>query len=78
MPLSDKNKEAMKKKILNILGISWIVTTIGFVMDGDPTVPGVLLRLTEFFFMLGIVFLILSVFYFGSLFVRSSFRKLIK
>ena len=54
----------MKKKILNILAISWIVTTIGFVMDGDPTVPGVLLRLTEFFLMLGIVFLMLSVFYF--------------
>ena len=68
----------MKKKILNILAISWIVTTIGFVMDGDPTVPGVLVRLTEFFLMLGIVFLMLSVFSFGSLFIKSSFRKLIK
>ncbi|MCP2038910.1 hypothetical protein [Chryseobacterium sp. HSC-36S06] len=68
----------MKKKILNILGISWIVTTIGFVMDGDPTVPGVLLRFTEFFFMLGIVFLILSVFYFRSMFIKNRFRKLIK
>ncbi len=68
----------MKKKILNILGISWIVTTVGFVMDGDPTVPGVLLRLSEFFLMFGIVFLILSVFYFGSLFIKSSFRKLVK
>lgn len=68
----------MKKKILNILGISLIVTTVGVVMDGDPTVPGVLLRLSEFFLMLGIVFLMLSVFYFGSLFIKSSFRKLIK
>lgn len=68
----------MKKKILNILGISWIVTTVGVVMDGDPTVAGVLLRLTEFFLMFGIVFLILSVLYFGSLFIKSNFRKLIK
>lgn len=68
----------MKKKILNILAISWIVTTMGFVMDGDPTVPGVLVRLSEFFLMFGIVCLILSVFYFGSLFIKSSFRKLIK
>ena len=68
----------MKKKILNILGISLIVTTVGVVMDGDPTVPGVLVRLTEFFLMLGIVFLMLSVFSFGSLFIKSSFRKLIK
>lgn len=68
----------MKKRIINIFAISWIVTTIGFVMDGDPTVPSVLLRLSEFFLMLGIVFLILSVLYFGSLFIKSSFRKLIK
>ena len=66
----------MKKKIFNILTISSIITTIGFIMDGDPKVPGVLLRFTEFFLMLGIVFLLLSAFYFGSLFIKTSFRKL--
>jgi len=66
----------MKKKIFNILTISSIITTIGFIMDGDPKVPGVLLRFTEFFLMLGIVFLFLSAFYFGSLFIKTSFRKL--
>ena len=66
----------MKKKIFNILTISSIITTIGFIMDGDPKVPGVLLRFREFFLMLGIVFLLLSAFYFGSLFIKTSFRKL--
>ena len=65
----------MKKKILNIITISSIITTIGFIMDGDPKVPSVLLRFTEFFLLLGIVFLFLSVLYFGSLFVKRSFQK---
>lgn len=66
----------MKKKILNIITISSIITTIGLIMDGDPKVPSVLLRFTEFFLLLGIVFLFLSVLYFGSLFVKRSFQKL--
>ena len=66
----------MKKTLLNILTISSILTTIGFIMDGDPKVPSVLLRFTEFFLVLGIVFLFLSVLYFGSLFVKRSFQKL--
>lgn len=67
----------MKKTLLNILTISSILTTIGFIMDGDPKVPSVLLRFTEFFLVLGIVFLFLSVLYFGSLFIKRSFQKLI-
>ncbi len=67
----------MKKKILNIITISSIITTIGFIMDGDPKVPSVLLRFTEFFLLLGIVFLFLAVLYFGSLFIKRSFEKLI-
>lgn len=66
----------MKKTLLNILTISSILTTIGFIMDGDPKVPSVLLRFTEFFLVLGIIFLFLSVLYFGSLFVKRSFQKL--
>ena len=67
----------MKKKIVNIITISSIITTIGLIMDGDPKVPNVLLRFTEFFLLLGIVFLFLSVLYFGSLFIKRSFEKLI-
>jgi len=66
----------MKKTLLNILTISSILTTIGFIMDGDPKVPSVLLRFTEFFLVLGIVFLFLSVLYFGSLFIKRTFQKL--
>ncbi|WP_373708536.1 hypothetical protein [Kaistella sp.] len=67
----------MKKTLLNILTISSILTTIGFILDGDPKVPSVLLRFTEFFLLLGIVFLFLSIIYFGSLFIKRNFQKLI-
>ena len=67
----------MKKKIFKLLTVSSIITTIGFIMDGDPKVPSVMLRFTEFFLMLGIVFLLVSFFYFGSLFIKRSFRKVI-
>ena len=67
----------MRKILLNILTVSSILTTIGFIMDGDPKVPSVMLRFTEFFLMLGMIFLLLSVVYFGGLFVKRSFQKLI-
>lgn len=67
----------MKKTLLNILTVSAILTTIGLIIDGDPKVPSVLLRFTEFFLMLGMVFLLLSVVYFGGLLLKRSFQKLI-
>lgn len=67
----------MKKTLLNILTVSAILTTIGLIIDGDPKVPSVLLRFTEFFLMLGVVFLLLSVAYFGGLLLKRSFQKLI-
>lgn len=67
----------MRKTLLNIFTVSLILTTIGFIMDGDPKVPGVLLRFAEFFLMLGIISLLLSAVYFGGLFVKRSFQKLI-
>ncbi|MEC5158048.1 hypothetical protein [Chryseobacterium sp. MP_3.2] len=66
----------MKKQHLNILTISAIMTTIGFIMDGDPKVPSVLLRFTEFFLMLGIVFLITSALYFGISKIARKFQKI--
>ena len=67
----------MKKKFLTILTISFVITTIGFLMDGDAKVPSMMLRLTEFLLMLGILFLLLSGLYFGSLFIKRRFQKLI-
>ncbi|MDN3607180.1 hypothetical protein [Kaistella yonginensis] len=66
----------MKNNLLNILTISAIITTIGFIMDGDPKILGVLLRFTEYFLMLGIVFLLFLAIYFAALFVKRNFRKL--
>lgn len=68
--------ETMKKALLNILAVSSILTTIGYIMDGDPKVPSMVLRFTEFFLMLGTVFLFMSFFYVGSVFIKRSFRKL--
>lgn len=68
--------ETMKKALLNILAVSSILATIGYIMDGDPKVPSMVLRFTEFFLMLGMVFLFMSFFYFGSVFIKRSFRKL--
>lgn len=65
----------MKKTFLNILAVSSIITTIGFIMDGDPKVPSMLLRFTEFFLMLATITLIISAIYFGTLFIINKFKK---
>lgn len=51
---------------LNILTVSSIITTLGFVMDGDPVEPSMLMRFVEFFTMIGIVFFLISFIYFTS------------
>jgi hypothetical protein len=65
----------MKRKLLNLLTVAFIITTIGYVMDGDPTEPMMLTRFMEFFGMLGIVFLIVSFFYFSTTFVIKKMRS---
>ncbi|THF49944.1 MULTISPECIES: hypothetical protein [Flavobacterium] len=65
----------MKRKFLNILALSSILTLIGFLMDGDAKEPSMLLRFTEFFGMVGIIFLLVSTFYFGSGLVYKTIRK---
>jgi len=55
----------MKKSIINILALASVLTTIGFLLDSDPTEPNVLMRFTEYVAMLTIIFTILSGFYFG-------------
>jgi len=54
----------MKKSFLNILSVAFVLTIIGFVMDGDVVKTTMLVRLSEFFLMLGIISLIVALFYF--------------
>lgn len=53
----------MKRKLLNIFTVSAIITTIGFLMDGDVKEPSMTMRFTEFFAMMMILFLAISVIY---------------
>lgn len=65
----------MKRKLLNILTVSFIITTIGLIMDGDPVKPNMLMRFIEFFAMITIVFLLVSFFYFTSNFVLKNIKR---
>lgn len=65
----------MKRKILNILTVSSIITTIGFIMDGDPVEPSMLMRFVEFFLMIGIIFLLVSFVYFTSTFIFKNIKR---
>ena len=65
----------MKKTLLNILTVATVITTIGFIMDGDAKEPSMLMRFVEFFMMVGIVFTLLSVVYFGISFARRGFLR---
>lgn len=59
----------MKKKLHSLLSFSFLMTTLGLVMDGDPVEPSMLLRFTEFFAMLLLVFALTSFLYFTSTFI---------
>lgn len=65
----------MKKTLLNILTVATVITMIGFIMDDDAKEPSMLMRFVEFFMMVGIVFTLLSIVYFGFRFARKSFLK---
>ncbi|WCM41487.1 hypothetical protein MG290_11065 [Flavobacterium sp. CBA20B-1] len=56
----------MKKAVINILALASVLTTAGFLLDGDAKDPSVLTRITEYVAMLTIIFTILSGFYFGT------------
>lgn len=55
----------MKKSVINILALASVITTAGFLLDGDAKEPNVLMRFTEYVAMLTVIFTILSGFYFG-------------
>ena len=63
----------MKKSIINILALASVITTAGFLIDGDAKDPSVLTRITEYVAMLTIIFTILSGFYFV---IKSITKKL--
>lgn len=63
----------MKKSIINILALASVITTAGFLLDGDAKDPSVLTRITEYVAVLTIIFTILSGFYFG---IKSITKKL--
>lgn len=65
----------MKRKLLNILAVSSIITTVGFIMDGDPTEPSMMMRFMEFFGMIGIVFVLASLSYFSTAFILKNMRR---
>lgn len=67
----------MKRKLLNILTVSFVITTIGFIMDGDPVKLSMLMRFVEFFGMLAIIFSLVSFFYFISKFVFKNIQRTI-
>jgi len=66
----------MKKRILNILKISTILAMIGYLMDGDVKEPNMLMRLAEFFGMVGILFTLLSSLYFAFTLLHKSKKRL--
>lgn len=67
----------MKRKFLNILAASFVITTISLIMDGDTVKPSMLMRFIEFFVMLAIVFSLVSFFYFTSKFVFKNIQRTI-
>ncbi len=65
----------MKKRILNILVIAFIITTIGYIMDGDVVKPTMLMRFIEFIFMFLVISILTSIIYFGINFAKRSLQK---
>ncbi len=65
----------MKMKLTNLLIISLILTTIGFLMDGDAKESSILMRFTEYFAMTAMIFTTISILYFS---VNFTMRKLQK
>lgn len=65
----------MKKNILTLLTIAFVITTIGFIADSDVKEPNVLMQFFEFFMMTGIVFTLISIIYFSYAF---TIKKILK
>ncbi|MCX8534486.1 hypothetical protein [Chryseobacterium luquanense] len=66
----------MKRKLSNIFIVSAILTTIGFLMDGDIKEPSMVMRFTEYFAMMSILFLVISTLYFTTNSVNKKLQKI--
>ncbi|UFH31279.1 hypothetical protein LNP04_15050 [Chryseobacterium sp. C-71] len=66
----------MKMKLTNLLIFSLILTTIGFLMDGDTKEPSMVLRFTEYFAMTALIFTATSILYFSASFTMKKFQKI--
>lgn len=66
----------MKKTLTNLLIISFILTTIGFLMDGDVKEPSMSIRFTEYFVMTGMIFTAISLIYFSVTFILRKLQKI--
>ena len=65
----------MKKNILTLLTIAFVITTIGFIADSDVKEPNVLMQFFEFFMMTGIVFTLICIIYFSYAFAKKNLLK---
>ncbi len=65
----------MKKKFLNIAALSFFITTMGFLLDSDPTEPSMKMRFIEFYAMATIIFAIISTIYFSSAFLIRKIKR---
>ena len=65
----------MKKNILTLLTIAFVITTIGFIADGDVKEPNVLMQFFEFFMMTGIVFTLISIINVSYAFAKKNILK---
>jgi len=53
-----------------------MLTTVGFLMDGDPKEPSMTMRFTEYFAMLSILFLLITTFYFTTNSLAKKLQKI--
>jgi len=65
----------MKNSALNILVIALLIALSGFLMDDDPNELNMLMWFIEFFGMTVIMFLLISMIYYPSIFVYKKIRN---
>lgn len=55
--------------------VSFFLSTLGMIADGDPKEVSMLLRFGEFFAMTAIIFVVFSTIYFSANFIYSKLRS---
>ena len=65
----------MKKTISLLLILSFFLSTLGMIADGDPNEVSMLLRFVEFFAMTALIFVVFSIIYFSANFIFKKLRS---